>query len=1048
MTAGAPWSVKGIDPKAREVAKDLARRSGMTLGEWLNQVILQDDGPEDIVSESYFSERPARSRSEALAAPPRPVERFEAPEHPGDYVERMAGLLDRLTARIETAEARTGQAVSGVELSVRDALARIEAAERQHAAVAFRVEGAAEQSAALHARLADRLSRVEDQATGPRSTEALRALEGAISKVAGQVYEGEQKTRDTIAAVEARLESVEAKPLDGQALIEQVVSRLGERLAEAEGRTAQAVESLRQSFAALDGRLNSVESGVGPAIEQRLEALTAQLTGSLDEARAEIAEKIQGAADGKIDKMEQTLGEMAEHVRAAEQRSAQAIENMGREVLNIADVLNRRVQAAEARTTEAIDKVGGEMARVAQSVDTRLSRSETIHAEALEKLSGEISRITERLAERIANAERRSAQAIDDVGEQVARVTERINHRAERTSEDLAERIRQSEERTARLLEDAREKIDQRLAETQRRAVTPPELEVAPATIALGAFPAAEPARAPAFLDDPFAGFPSVDDETAQDTAPEPSASDFMARAFPSPAASAERAAPSPTLSPDEAFDADDEFLTAASTADDDVDAQIAAEIEAAEAFAAAAPTPEDDDEAFAAPLSASAELADDDNQAPAAFDADSAFTADDAFGPLEAVGDASVDDLFDLADPEPAAPARPLTTREVVEQARAAARAAAQSGDAKGRKGKGPNKAASPLFSNFGLSRPKRRAGSTLQTFLMVSGGAAFLGLAAGGVVMMNAKPAGAPPKRVAEALARDEAASVPVAVTEADTTPFPRASVALSPQPISPTPETRMTTPDVAATPATDLPALYAGAVAAIEAGEPGGLEALKKTANLGHAPAQLYLGKLYEEGKSGVKKDLGEARRWTERAAAGGDRRAMHNTALYYFNGEGGPKDAAAAAQWFRRAADLGLVDSQFNLGRLYEEGLGVAQNGAEAYKWFLIAARAGDEGARSRAQRVGATLTTQGRIVAERTAIAFRPAAPGGAASAGDLTSRTAQRALSKLGYYQGPTDGSASPALKLAVAAYQRDQGLPATGALDSTTVSRLAVFTR
>ena len=40
--AAAPWSVKGIDPKAREIAKDLARRSGMTLGEWLNSMIMED----------------------------------------------------------------------------------------------------------------------------------------------------------------------------------------------------------------------------------------------------------------------------------------------------------------------------------------------------------------------------------------------------------------------------------------------------------------------------------------------------------------------------------------------------------------------------------------------------------------------------------------------------------------------------------------------------------------------------------------------------------------------------------------------------------------------------------------------------------------------------------------------------------------------------------------------------------------------------------------------------------------------------------------------
>jgi localization factor PodJL len=56
--------------------------------------------------------------------------------------------------------------------------------------------------------------------------------------------------------------------------------------------------------------------------------------------------------------------------------------------------------------------------------------------------------------------------------------------------------------------------------------------------------------------------------------------------------------------------------------------------------------------------------------------------------------------------------------------------------------------------------------------------------------------------------------------------------------------------------------------------------------------------------------------------------------------------------------------------------------------------------------------------------------------------------TAQRALSQLGYYQGPTDGVASQALHMALAAYQRDQSLPITGAADPATVSALAVYTR
>lgn len=40
--SAADVSIGGVDPRARDVAKDLARRSGMTLGEWLNRVILEE----------------------------------------------------------------------------------------------------------------------------------------------------------------------------------------------------------------------------------------------------------------------------------------------------------------------------------------------------------------------------------------------------------------------------------------------------------------------------------------------------------------------------------------------------------------------------------------------------------------------------------------------------------------------------------------------------------------------------------------------------------------------------------------------------------------------------------------------------------------------------------------------------------------------------------------------------------------------------------------------------------------------------------------------
>ena len=209
------------------------------------------------------------------------------------------------------------------------------------------------------------------------------------------------------------------------------------------------------------------------------------------------------------------------------------------------------------------------------------------------------------------------------------------------------------------------------------------------------------------------------------------------------------------------------------------------------------------------------------------------------------------------------------------------------------------------------------------------------------------------------------------------------------------------------------------------------------------------------MYENGDGGLKKDLSVARQWTSRAAENGDRRAMHNLGIAFIEGVGGPKNSVTAAQWFRRAAELGLVDSQYNLAALYERGLGVSQNPAEAYRWYLVAAKTGDESARKRAEQIRLQLNPDARIVAERAAAAFRPSTPS-APTASVLTAglgtdasgaATVQKALSRLGYYQGPTDGSASPALNLALAAYQRDQNLNPTGVLDQATVARLSVFT-
>lgn len=1013
MTAAAPWSVKGIDPKAREVAKDLARRSGMTLGEWLNRMIIEGEGGDPAAALEAFSGAgrppfPANSSAANSSAGGSYYEtsrrdapaRMEALEHPADEVGRVAIALDRLTHRIEAAERRSTQAISGIDESVRGALQRLAQAEREQVAVAARFEGAVDDIKTDQARAAERLRRMEAEAVGPRSAEALRALEGALGKVAGHLYEGEARTRETIANLEARLDGQGAA--DPSALVEEVVARLGQRLEAAEARTAEALQALGASFSALDGRLNTVETA-DPAsgVQQRLDDLSNGLIQRMEAARLEMAAKLRESADGRFDRMEHKLGEMTAHVQAAEQRSAQAIERMGREVVGMADALNRRVQTSEARTSAAVEQIGGEVARLAGSFEQKLNRADSVQAQALEKLGGEIARITEKLAERISNAERRNALAIDDVGDQVTRVTDRLNQRHERGSQELVDRIRQSEERTARLLEEAREKIDAKLGEAQRRL----------------AEQAAAAAAAPAPRHDisPFDGerFSFGGEAVPEDVFHQPAV--FIPAHAPSLAST-----PARTVAP-AAFEAP-AFAAPAFPASEPVEPEFGDEdFEAADGFdTVAAPEPEP------------------------AFESE--FETE--FEPEDSV------DFAPEPEPElaPVAPSRPLSTREVIEQARAAARQAAAAGDAKGKDK--PKKSGTSLFAGFGAkgSEKKRKNASTIKTALMVSGAAAFLGVGGAGLILMTGHGAGAVPERVALGAA-GKRSDGEIRAPEADTSPdAPRAAIALTSQVSTDPAATLVETTPALAPPAENAVALYDDGVRRIEAKDRSGLESLRKAANLGLPRAQFYLAKMYEVGEGGVKKDLAEARRWTERAATAGEARAMHNLALYYYKGDGGERNSTKAASWFRKAADLGLVDSQFNLAQLYEGGWGVSQNPAEAYKWYLIAAKAGDGAARGRAMALRAQLTAEGQRIAERSAYSFRsqayvaPTQTAAAAPSAGLA--TAQRALSKLGYYQGPQDGAASPALQMAIAAYQRDQDLPSSGGLDGETLNRLSVFSR
>lgn len=940
MSSAGPWSVKGIDPKAREIAKDLARRSGMTLGEWLNQMIIDGGEPE-----APPPPRELEPRRPVLQAGPQfrtePRRGYEAePERAATDEElvRITRALDAFSSRLEAAEHRSTLAISGIDQSVMGVLSRMDGIERDQTAVGARFDGGLDEVRTAQAKLAERLRRME-QEDGPR-VEAMKALETSLGKVAAQIYEGESRARGALSEVRQDLSGIarrvdrldmevagkaEAGDSGAQAAVSDSIARVAERLELAEIRTSAAVQALESSFAGLDARLKATETRLDPEAdspEHRFQRLAMELQEKVEASRAEMAEHMRAAADTKLDRMESALRELSGHVEAAERQSSQAIDRMGREVMRIAQTLGQRVATVESRSAEAGAQVGGEMARIADAIESRMRVADSVQAEALEKLGGEIGRIAERLAERIAASERRSATAIDEVGDQVARVTDKINQRYDRASSELSERIRQSEERTARMLEETRETLDQRLMDTQRRP--PVDTPAAPPVVTATEEPAP---RVPAFGDDfgPDAAFP--DDDFSHPPAA------FDDDPFAAPPEPEQFAAPQA-----------DAFV------EDQPEPDLAEPDHFSDAFDLPPPSPE------APARSSTRELIE------AARAAARQAAASEGRGRLGR----NPADLFSASTPAPS-----LDT---------------------------PPRGLGAFLSG---KRKKKKENTTLMTALLASGTAAMLATTVVGYGLVTRSherqaetspaPTVTPPGPTAaqdiEANDADllaaalSAEPAPVDALPVDALPVAAASAlppaaSLGRVPSTPAPVAAAAAA-VTATPDTDVKQLYANAIRRIESGDATGLADLRRAANLGSAEAQFHLAKLYETGRGGVKKDLAEARRWTLRAAGAGDVKAMHNLGLYYFEGTGGPKNATEAANWFGKAAAAGLKDSQYNLARLYEQGYGVARNPAEAYKWYLIAAAGGDTEAKSSAELLRPQLTPEAQMVVQRSVLAFRP-----------------------------------------------------------------------
>lgn len=470
-----------FDQRAREAAREAAMAEGITLGEYLNRLLMTaDDHPQPMETPYSYTRRTAP---------------MQATGHGG--MPDSAAALDRLTRRIEATEARSTLAINGIDHTVLGLVARLQNAEQTSAAVASHVEDLIEEMRATHEALQSKVRRLEEDENNAGNNEALKTLEEALGKLATHVYEEGELTQNETAAIKGR---VEAGFADMQERVEGMEARVDRTLSDAAARVERAVQQaeLRAEGQArqLADRVASLETKVAQTgqTEARLNAVEDDVSGALESMEGtllRIQERLNRAetsTDSALKSLEQTFAHLDERIEAVaskvdpeqaerlKQEFEQRFEDLARSVRQAVDTARLELateitRAAESQDARLAEEVGELKTRIAEVEAREPGDMSAALQEEIGKLGTSVAERIDALAthveERLEESELRSAEAIEQVGEQVTVAAVRLQKRQDEAISALAQDIDGMRQAADARLSDALAGVSERLEKMQ-----------------------------------------------------------------------------------------------------------------------------------------------------------------------------------------------------------------------------------------------------------------------------------------------------------------------------------------------------------------------------------------------------------------------------------------------------------------------------------------------------------------------------------------------------------------------------------------------------
>ncbi len=417
MKPGIPWSVKGIEAEAREAAKFAARRSGMTLGEWLNSMILEQAEGGDDVERRYGHRRSStpsrhalgdaddlRQRLDALADQlsslnlrdqdtatsrylARSIQDPEADPALKSVMRRLenneihfTGAIDKIAERIDELAGRLDEPPAPVaDQRVDDLMTRMDANE-QHTSHAI------DRMGEELGNLAHQVAKLPTMKSfdKPEDVPGFSSLETALRNVVDHIEVSDKRTRDTLKTLQDRIsathklaEAADSGPDPDQRAaldrLERQLTTLAERMERQEKKGIAAVKQLvDEKFSRLSEQVSTVshsadtlvakaETAAGRLAERQVHEAEERLKSMIAEATAKAARQDDGIELGRLRSDIESMGRRLEALKSdtASQREVRSLKTALEEVTST--VKSGPDMAPLAELEERIAALSGEL---------------------------------------------------------------------------------------------------------------------------------------------------------------------------------------------------------------------------------------------------------------------------------------------------------------------------------------------------------------------------------------------------------------------------------------------------------------------------------------------------------------------------------------------------------------------------------------------------------------------------------------------------------------------------------------------------------------